>query len=124
MTIPIKIISKEEYLKKNKKPNQEKIWDSISNPWKKYRQKNISAVEKFLKNKKGKVIDIGCGAGRNMIPKKNLEYTGIDFSKEQLTQAKINIKEKKIKAKLIKSKASDLSKIKNNYFDYGLFIAS
>lgn len=124
MTSQLKIISKEEYLKKNKKPNQEKVWNKISKPWKKYRQNNISAVEKFLKNKKGKVIDIGCGAGRNMIPKRNLEYTGIDFSKEQLIQAKKNIKEKKIKAKLIKTKASNLSKIKNNHFDYGLFVAS
>ena len=120
----IKIISKKEYLKKNRKPNQEKIWDNISKPWKRYRQNNISLVEKFLKNKKGKVIDIGCGTGRNMIPDNYLQYIGIDFSKEQLAQAKKIIKEKKINAKLIKSKASNLSKIKDNYFDYGLFIAS
>lgn len=124
MTTQLKIISKEEYLKKNKKPNQEKVWDRISKPWKKYRATEILAVKNFLKNKKDKVIDIGCGTGRNMIPNPEIKYIGIDFSKEQLTQAKKNIKERKIKAKLIKAKADNLFKIKNNYFDYGLFIAS
>lgn len=124
MTNEMKIISKEEYLKSNKKPNQEEVWDKISKPWKKYRTAEILTVRKFLENKKGKIIDIGCGAGRNMIPNSKIKYTGIDFSKGQLIQARRHIKEKKINAKLIKTKASNLSKIKDNYFDYGLFIAS
>ncbi len=119
-----KITSKKDYLKENKKPNQLKVWNKISKSWKKYRVAEIITVRKFLENKKGKVIDIGCGSGRNMIPNSKIEYTGIDFSKGQLIQARRHIKEKKIKAKLIKEKASNLSKIKNNYFDYGLFVAS
>ena len=51
MTTPLKIITKEEYLKANKKPNQEKIWDNISKPWKRYRVQKIKSVENFLKNK-------------------------------------------------------------------------
>ena len=124
MTIPIKIISKKEFLRKYKKPNQEKIWDNIAKPWKKYVVKKIPGVEKFLKNKKGKVIDLGCGSGRNMIPNKNIKYTGIDFSLKQLEKAKEYLKDNQMKAKLIKSEASNLKEIKDNTFDYGLFIAA
>ena len=124
MTIPIKIISKKEFLRKYKKPNQEKIWDNIAKPWKKYVVRKIPGVEKFLKNKKGKVIDLGCGSGRNMIPNKNIKYTGIDFSLKQLEKAKEYLKDNQMKAKLIKSEASNLKEIKDNTFDYGLFIAA
>lgn len=124
MTNQIKIISKEEYLKNNEKPNQQEVWNNISKPWRKYKTSEILTVRKFLENKKGKVIDIGCGSGRNMILNSKIEYTGIDFSEGQLIQAKKHIKENKIKAKLIKTKANDLSKIRNSYFDYGLLVAS
>jgi predicted RNA methylase len=63
MTIPIKIINKSD-LKQS--PNQEVIWDKISAPWKVYVIKNIPIVKDFIKDKKGKVIDLGCGTGRNM----------------------------------------------------------
>tara|TARA_B100000315_G_scaffold237427_1_gene254206 strand:- start:405 stop:1094 length:690 start_codon:yes stop_codon:yes gene_type:complete len=124
MTTPLKIITKEEYLKANKKPNQEKIWDNIAKPWKRYVVKKIKSVENFLKNKKGKVIDLGCGTGRNMIENDKITYYGVDFSEGQLEQAKRHIKENHIKAKLIKSKANNLKEIKDNTFDYGLFIAA
>jgi len=120
----INIISKSEYLKNNKKPSQEKVWNEISSSWRKYRSKEIISVKSFLKNKKGKIIDIGCGSGRNMFYNENIEYTGIDFSEGQLKEAKTHIKENNIKAKLIKGKAENLSKIRDNYFDHGLFIAS
>ena len=44
MTIPIKIISKEEYEKDNPKPEQEEVWDIISVPWEKYVVKEIPIV--------------------------------------------------------------------------------
>ncbi len=120
----IKIISKQEFLKQNQEPNQEAIWNAISKPWKTYVLKRIQAVDAFLKNKKGKIIDLGCGTGRNMIPNPNLTYYGVDFSEGQLKQAEKYIKENKIKAKLFKSEAYNLSKFEDNYFDYGLFIAA
>jgi len=124
MTIPIKIIPKDEYLKTKSKPIQEKVWDKISKPWKDYRIKTIPAVEKFLKNKKGKVIDLGCGTGRNMIPNNDIEYTGVDFSKGQLFHLKKNIKTDNLNAKIIKSEAYNLKQIKTNTFDYGIFISA
>ena len=126
MTIPIKIISKEEFEKQNKKPNQEEVWDNIAIPWEEYRSMPLPIVIEFLKNKKGKIIDLGCGTGRNMVKNDEVEFYGVDFSKEQLKQAEKYIKEEKIKAKLFKSKADKLNKedFKDEMFDYGLFIAA
>ena len=136
----IKIISKLEYLKENNKPNQEKTWNNIAKAWNKYVVKKIPAVEKFLQNKFGKVIDIGCGDGRNMIPNKSIEYYGLDFSEESLKHAKNRAKKERIKAKFYKAKAynlnaltplraggrdkSPIKELKSNTFDTGLFIAT
>jgi len=122
----LKIISKKEFLKTYKKPNQEMVWNKIAIPWKTYVVKKIPIVEEFLKNKKGKIIDLGCGTGRNMIPNKKITYYGIDFSENQLKNAEKYIKKNKIKAKLFKSKLSSLNKkiFKDIFFDYGLFIGS
>lgn len=126
MTIPIKIISKKEYLKENSEPNQEQVWNNIASPWKEYRSSQIPIVAEFLKNKKGKVIDLGCGSGRNMIKNDDIEYYGVDFSKEQLKYAWDFIQKQGINAKLFKSKADELNRedFSDELFDCGLFIAT
>lgn len=126
MTKPLKIISKEDYIKKSKRPNQEKIWDSIANPWKTYVVKELPIVKEFLKDKKGLVVDLGCGNGRNMIPNPFVKYYGVDFSSVQLKHAKYCIEKKKINAELFKSEFDKLDKkiFKDNLFDYGLFMAT
>jgi len=124
MTIPIKIISKKEFLKQNKKPNQEQVWNSIAKTWNKYVVKKIPIVVDFLKNKKGKIIDLGCGDGRNMIPNPNITYYGIDFSEQSLNHAKKRAKKEKINIKLFKKQSDNLSEFKTNMFDHGLFIAA
>jgi ubiquinone/menaquinone biosynthesis C-methylase UbiE len=124
MTIPIKIISKKEYLKENKIPNQEQVWENISNPWKEYRSTQLPIIIEFLKDKKGKIIDLGCGSGRNMIPNNNIEYYGVDFSSGQLKHAKELVKKGIINAKFFQSNADDLKMFDNEMFDYGLFIAT
>ena len=118
----IKIIRAKDF---KEKPNQEKVWDSIAVPWKKYVVKPIPIVEEFLKNKKGKVVDLGCGSGRNLIPNTKIKYYAVDFSEKQLKHAKKYAKEKKIKAKFFKSEIDKLpSEFKDKMFDYGLFIAT
>ena len=124
MTIPIKIINKQEYLKNNSKPKQETVWDSISVPWEKYTVKTLFIIEEFLKNKKGKIIDIGCGSGRNMIKNNNIEYYSVDFSSKQLENAKKYATEHKVNAKFFKSGANNLSVFSNEMFDSGIFIAT
>ena len=96
MTIPIKIISKKEYLKENLEPNQEEVWDNLSIPWDKYVVKTIPIVEKFLlkissewkDSEKLKIIDLGCGSGRNMIKFNGIKYYAVDFSSKQIENAK------------------------------------
>jgi len=124
MTIPIKIIKKSEFIKLNKKPNQQIIWDSIAKPWKTYVVKEIPIVKEFLRNKKGKVIDLGCGTGRNMLPNLNITYFAVDFSKGQLTQAEKYIKKNKINAKLFQANSDNLKIFKDKTFDSGLLIAT
>lgn len=125
MTIPIKIISKEEFLKLNKKPSQEQVWDDIADTWKEYRNVTLPVVYNFLKNKKGLVVDIGCGSGRNIIENMDLTYYCVDISKKQLELTKIKAKETGINVKFFKNNADKLSsEFKDNMFDYGLFIAT
>jgi ubiquinone/menaquinone biosynthesis C-methylase UbiE len=124
MTIPIKIIPAKEYLKQNPKPEQKEIWEVISVPWEKYIVKKIPAVEKFLENKKGKIIDVGCGSGRNMLKNKDIKYYAIDFSGKQLENAEKYACDENVDAEFFKSKADDLSMFEDEMFDYGLFIAT
>lgn len=124
----IKIISKEEYLKKNKKPDQEDIWNSIAKSVSKrdfFKIREINAVHEFLRDKQGLVIDLGCGAGWNMIPNKDIIYYGIDFSNESIKLTKKRAEKKGINVKLFRGDASKLNKeiFKDEMFDYGLFIA-
>ncbi|VVB78910.1 Ubiquinone/menaquinone biosynthesis C-methyltransferase UbiE [uncultured archaeon] len=126
MTESIKIISKKEFLKKNKEPNQEEVWDEISDLWTEFKKKPFFSVEDFLNGKKGKIIDLGCGCGRNMIQAIDTQYYGIDISANQLKAGEQLVKEKGIGAKFFKSCANKLDKtiFKNEMFDYGLFIAT
>ena len=52
MTIPIKIISKEDM---KEVPDQEEVWDEVSALWQSFRVKPIPIVEEFLEDKKGKI---------------------------------------------------------------------
>ena len=97
--------------------NQEKVWDFIAESWDEYRQKPIKQVEEFLKRKKGKkILDLGCGSGRNFIS--GMSWYGVDFSKEMVRLAR-----KKGYVKVIKSEAYKLD-FPDNYFDYALYIAT
>ena len=99
------------------------MWNKISNSWAEKRELPLPIVKGFLKNKKGKVLDFGCGAGRNMIKNPNLEYLGIDFSEGQLYYAEQKADEENINAKFVKSNLEDRHEIEEK-FDYGLFIGS
>ena len=123
MTI-IKIISKKDYEKTHTKPNQKVVWNEIAKPWKTYVVNPIPIVKEFLKNKKGKIIDLGCGAGRNMIRSKDIEYYGIDFSEIQIKQAEEYCKKNNIHAHLYQLEADNLKQFENEMFDSGLCIAS
>ena len=107
---------------------QQKVWDNIAEQWHNFRQSKFRPVYDFIEKynpKIGKILEIGCGNTRNLIPfaKLNFKCYGLDFSKSMLKQAEKLAKKNKVKIKLIKSDMLNLT-FKNNEFDYLLHIAS
>lgn len=100
--------------------NQEKIWNKIAVPWKKFRVHPVEKIVDFLKDKKGNILDLGCGSGRNFIKVSGTIY-GVDFSEEMLKFAEEYARKQKINVKMIKAQADDLP-FENNFFDAALFI--
>jgi ubiquinone/menaquinone biosynthesis C-methylase UbiE len=60
--------------------NQEKVWDGVAEEWAKFRTRPVDEVKEFLNGKNGKVLDLGCGSGRNFIDDEDLKFYGVDFS--------------------------------------------
>jgi len=109
---------------------QEKIWDILAEQWSNFRNKPMKEVKWFIEkyitfNKKLKVLDVGCGNCRHLVPfaKNNCDCYGIDFSKNMLEQAKKYCNKENVKIKL---KKADMRKLpfKDNYFDICLFVVS
>jgi len=81
---------------------------------------DLKNIVKFLKKEKvRRILDLGCGNGRNLIflAKKKFEVYGIDFSKVALKFLKEKLKKERLKAKL---KFADIFKklpYKENFFD-------
>ena len=110
-------------MKQKRTPNQEKVWDNIATKWNIYKTTIQSEVEKFLEYKKGKILDLGCGSGRNFPAfSKDTEIYGIDFSQTMLDHAKVNQKRSKQDITLKKA-ASDKLPFKKNFFDAAICIA-
>lgn len=107
--------------------NQEKVWDKVSKAWKTFRAKPLKEVVDFLnntmKNKHRKILDLGCGSGRNFADIKNGEIYAVDFSKQQLKYAGNYAEKRGFNAKTIKAYAHKLP-FKNNFFDAAIFIAA
>ena len=100
---------------------QEDVWNAISQPWKSFRIKPIEEVAEFLKNKKGKILDSGCGSGRNFVDIKGTIY-GVDFSENMLKFAKEHAEKNKLNVELVKAEAFDLP-FENDFFDSAIFVA-
>ena len=102
---------------------QEEVWDKIAEPWSKFRRNPPIEVIEFLKNKKGKVLDLGCGSGRNLIKNDKINYYAVDFSKGMLELARVYCEKSKIKALFFKSGAEEIP-FKSNFFDSAIFISA
>jgi tRNA (uracil-5-)-methyltransferase TRM9 len=97
---------------------QEEIWDAIAQPWKKFKGTTLPNVKSFLRDKKGKVLDLGCGSGRNFSAIHGLIY-GVDFSQKMLDLAKKDFPN----AHLTKASADKLP-FEDNFFDAAIFAAA
>jgi ubiquinone/menaquinone biosynthesis C-methylase UbiE len=80
--------------------NQKEVWDAIAERWSEFRQTPSPTVVDFLKDKKGKILDLGCGSGRNFIKLRKGKIYGLDFSEKMIELAKKDAKKKKIDVEL------------------------
>jgi len=99
--------------------NQKKVWDNIAQEWYEFKTKPAEHTLKFLKNKKGNILDLGSGAARNLIKIKNGKMYLVDFSKEMIKLAKEKAKKNKIKAEFFVSELTNLP-FHDNFFDYAI----
>lgn len=103
--------------------NQQQVWDKLAESWSKFRKNAPIEVINFLKNKEGKVLDLGCGSGRNFVKKVDIEYFGVDFSQEMIRLAQKTAERLRMKVKLKVADATNLP-FEDNFFDTALFISS
>ena len=103
--------------------SQKEVWNSIAPEWNRFRNKPMLEVENFLKDKKGKVLDLGCGSGRHLVKSKRLEFYEVDFSDEMINFAKMNAERKDINAKFFVSDSHEIP-FKDNFFDSAIYIAA
>ncbi len=108
--------------------NQKQVWNSIAEQWHNFKQIKFRPVYDFIeryKPNKGKILEIGCGNSRNLIPfaKLGFECHGVDFSEKMLEQSKKLAHKNNIKLYL---KEAEITKLPyhDNYFDYILYISS
>jgi ubiquinone/menaquinone biosynthesis C-methylase UbiE len=103
--------------------NQQQVWNKMAEPWSKFRKRAPGEVQEFLKNKKGKVLDLGCGSGRNLIANPNIQYYAVDFSEEMLKLAEKETGRLNIKANFFKAGLEKLP-FKDDFFDAALFVST
>ncbi len=88
--------------------DNEKAWDEIAPLWGKFRTRISPSVEDFLKDKSGKLLDVGCGSGRNFVNMTGINWYATDISQKMLDQAKNTAKEKGMKVELEKAQSHKL----------------
>jgi tRNA (uracil-5-)-methyltransferase TRM9 len=62
--------------------SQKEVWDTLAVDWAKFRHSPQEAVFDFLRDKRGLILDVGCGTGRNLIEGK--KFVAFDISKNMI----------------------------------------
>jgi len=101
---------------------QQKVWDAIADKWAEYREEPIHVVQEFVSAKKGNMLDLGCGSGRNICPINGKIY-GVDFSKNQVANAIRKAQSLNIDFEGIVADATALP-FDNNFFDSAICIST
>lgn len=105
---------------------QQEVWDSIAASWDSFRRKPLKIAEKLAaKWNPGRILDIGCGNCRNLLPfaKAGFECWGVDFSNEMIKNARKFCESNNIEINLQQAKAERMP-FESWHFDYCLNIAS
>ncbi len=102
--------------------NQKQVWNNIAEEWYVFKDKPAEHSIDFLKKQKGKILDLGSGAGRNLTKIKNGKMYLVDFSEQMINFAKKRAKQKNIKAKFFVLNVTKLP-FPDNYFDSAIVIA-
>jgi len=102
---------------------QKQIWENIAEEWNEFKTSPAKHVIKFLDNKKGKILDLGCGSGRNLVKIPRSEFYLVDFSEKMIEFAKKKAEKLGIKAKFYVQDMSSLP-FEDNFFDAALCISS
>ncbi|MEI7719408.1 MAG: class I SAM-dependent methyltransferase [archaeon] len=102
---------------------QEEVWNEIAGKWNEFREVPSPTVVEFLSDKSGKILDLGCGSGRNFSAmSKDVELYAVDFSEEMLVHAKEKAEKLGLKADFVHSYSGKL-KFKDNFFDSIICVA-
>ncbi len=101
---------------------QRQVWNNIASEWYEFKINPSEKVLDFLKGKKGKILDLGCGAGRHLMKIKDGKMYLVDFSNKMIKLAKERAEQKEIQAEF---RVADLAKLpfKKNFFDFAIAIA-
>jgi len=100
---------------------QEKVWNKIAPKWAEYKVKRNDLGDKFFKGQDKKVLDLGCGSGRNFIKTSATVY-GVDFSKKMLEFAGARAQKLGIKTILVQTSIDKLP-FEDDFFDSGVMVA-
>jgi ubiquinone/menaquinone biosynthesis C-methylase UbiE len=98
------------------------VYEEIADSWSNLRTKPVSFLPKKLK---GKIIDVGCGNARNIIPfaKNGLFCVGTDFSKGMIKNALKMCEKSNVEADFVLADAAELP-FKDKSFDSCISIAT
>jgi ubiquinone/menaquinone biosynthesis C-methylase UbiE len=101
---------------------QRQVWNNIASEWYEFKINPSEKVLGFLKGKKGKILDLGCGAGRHLTKIKNGKMYLVDFSSKMIKLSKERAKQKEIEAEF---KVASLTKLpfQKDFFDFAIAIA-
>ena len=100
----------------------EKVWNEISGSWNDFRFDVPSDVSEFFSGRTGKVLDLGCGSGRNFLKVEGVELYGIDFSEKMLDLARSKSDSLDLNVELRKAEVFDTG-FPDDFFDSVLFYA-
>ncbi|VVB79088.1 Ubiquinone/menaquinone biosynthesis C-methyltransferase UbiE [uncultured archaeon] len=108
-----------------KKVSQEAVWDAIASKWKEFRSEPYKPAKDFLKQyaqERYKILDLGCGSGRNFLDIKGVRFCGVDFSERMIKLARETAKERGIYAELRKIDDGKIP-FEDNSFDLAICVA-